>query len=186
MNSYAKNRNQWRHWLTKNAARRKEVWLICSKKDSPKSGISHEDAVKQAICFGWIDGIVKKLDQDRTIRRFSPRRPDSRWSAANIKRAKELIRLGEMTAAGLEAFHPERKAKQLPTDPHFPQNISKIFRRNKAAWKNFQAFPPYYRRMTTGWIQNAKKPETQMRRLEQLIRFASANKKIDFMKSSKQ
>jgi len=91
-----------------------------------------------------------------------------------------------MTPAGLKAFHPERKTKQPPTHPHFPNNISKIFKQNKSAWENFQAFPPYYRRMTTGWVQNAKKPETQLRRLEQLIRFSAANKKIDFMKSRKQ
>ena len=180
---YAKNRNQWRIWLTNNAASEKEVWLIYYKKDSRKPSISHENAVKEAICFGWIDGIVKKFDEERTVRRFTPRRPESRWSPLNIMRAKELIRLGQMTTAGLEAFHPEGKTKQLPTDPHFSQKISKIFRQNKAAWENFQAFPSYYRRMTTGWVQNAKKHETQIRRLEQLIRFSAANKKIDFMSS---
>lgn len=183
---YAKNCSQWRNWLTKNAASRKEVWLICYKKDSRKSSISHEEAVKEAICFGWIDGVVKKLDQERTIRRFTPRRPGSRWSPLNIRRAEELIRSGEMTPAGMEAFHPERKTKEPPTQPHFSREISEIFRQNKAAWKNFQAFPPYYRRMTTGWVQSAKKDETQMRRLDQLIRFSEANKKIDFMKSHQQ
>src|SRR6476646_4922256 len=103
MNSYyPKNRNQWRNWLTKNAASGKEeVWLMYYKKDSRKSNISHEDAVKEAICFGWINGIVKKLDEERTVRRFSPRKPDSRWSALNIRRAQEIIRLGHMTPAGL-------------------------------------------------------------------------------------
>ena len=186
MNGYyhAKNRDQWRNWLTKNAASEKEVWLMYYKKDSRKPSISHEEAVKEAICFGWIDGIVKKLDEERTVRRFSPRKPDSRWSALNIRRAKELIRLGHMTPAGLAVFHPERKTPQQPGE--FSPEITKIFRKNKAAWKNYLAFPPYYRRMTTGWIRSAKKPEIQMGRLDQLIRFSQANKKIDFMKGTSQ
>ena len=154
------------------------------KKDSRKPSISHEEAVKEAICFGWIDGIVKKLDEERTVRRFSPRKPDSRWSGLNISRAKELIQSGHMTPAGLSAFHPERKIPEQPSQ--FSAEVSKILRQNKAAWQNYQAFPPYYRRMTAGWIESAKKPETKIKRLERLIRFAEANKKIDFMKSSKQ
>jgi uncharacterized protein YdeI (YjbR/CyaY-like superfamily) len=184
MNSYyAKNRKQWRNWLTKSSANRKEIWLIYYKKDSRKLSISHEDAVKEAICFGWIDGIVKKLDEERTVRRFTPRKPESRWSALNIRRAKELIRLGKMTPAGLAAFIPEKTSKQQPNE--FSTEISEIFRQNKAAWNNFQAFPPYYRRMTTGWVQSAKKPETQKSRLRQLIQFSEVNKKIDFMKTIK-
>src|SRR5882724_10624153 len=135
MNSfYAKNRNQWRIWLTKNAARRKEVWLLYYKKHSRKPSISHEDAVKQAICFGWIDGIVKKLDEDRTVRRFSPRKPESLWSTLNISRAKELINNGEMTAPGLAVFKPERTRKALPGV--FSTGLGRIFRKNKSACKN--------------------------------------------------
>jgi uncharacterized protein YdeI (YjbR/CyaY-like superfamily) len=180
---YAKDRNQWRDWLTTNAASRKEIWLIYYKKDSRKSSIAHEDAVRQAICFGWIDGIVKKLDSERTVRRFTPRKPESYWSALNIKRAEELIRTGEMTPSGLLVFKPERKTEvQLS---HFSSELKNIFRKSKAAWKNFQSFPPYYRRMTTGWVTSAKKPETQMQRLQQLIEFSAANRKINFMSSGK-
>jgi uncharacterized protein YdeI (YjbR/CyaY-like superfamily) len=98
---YAKNRNQWRIWLSNNAASGKEVWLRYYKKDSRKLGISHEDAVKEAICFGWIDGIVKKLDEEQTVRRFTPRKPDSRWSDLNIGRARELTQSGEITLFGV-------------------------------------------------------------------------------------
>ena len=184
MNSfYAKNRDQWRNWLTKNAASEKEIWLIYYKKHSRKPSISHEEAVKQALCFGWIDGIVKKLDEERTIRRFSPRKPASRWSALNIRRAEELIHRGEMTPTGLAVYKPEQKIQPLPTN--FSSELEKIFRKNKAAWDNFQNFPPYYQRITTGWVTSAKKLATQLNRLEQLIKFSAINKKIDFMKSKK-
>ena len=177
----AKDRNQWRTWLAENAASGKEIWLIYYKKNSRKPSISHEDAVKQAICFGWIDGLVKKLDTERTVRRFTPRKPDSRWSALNIRHAEELIRSGEMTPAGLAAFKPERKIEAQPRD--FSLELEKIFRQNKAAWSMFRNFAPSYRRMTAGWVGSAKKVETQMTRLRQLMKFSAAGKKIDFMKT---
>jgi uncharacterized protein YdeI (YjbR/CyaY-like superfamily) len=180
---YAKNGNQWRDWLTKNAASGKEVWLIYYKKHSRKPSITHEEAVRQAICFGWIDGIVKKLDEERTLRRFSPRKPKSRWSALNIKRAKELISNREMTPAGLAVFKPEQKIETRPSDFSVP--LVEIFRKNKIAWENYWNFSPSYRRMTAGWVGSAKKLETQMKRLQRLIEFSAVNRKIDFMSRGK-
>ncbi len=180
---YAKDRNQWRNWLTENAASGKEAWLIYYKKHSRKSGITHEDAVRQAICFGWIDGLIKKIDGQRTVRRFSPRKPDSRWSALNIQRAEALIRSGEMTPAGRAAFKPEQKIEARPSD--FSSELGKVFRKNKAAWGNFQNFPPSYRRLTAGWVECARKPETRTKRLQRLIEFSAAGKRIDFMASAK-
>jgi uncharacterized protein YdeI (YjbR/CyaY-like superfamily) len=180
---YAKDPNQWRTWLAENAASGKEVWLIYYKKNSGKPSISHEDAVRQAICYGWIDGLIKRLDDERTVRRFSPRKPDSYWSGLNIKRAEDLIRSGEMTPAGLAVYKPERKTKSQPTA--LSNEIAKLFGKNKAAWENFQAFPPYYQRITAGWVESAKKPETRLKRLEQLIKHSAAGKKIDFMAGGK-
>ncbi len=162
---------------------RKKSGLFITRNITENRGISHEDAVRQAICFGWIDGVIKRLDGERTVRRFSPRKPESRWSAINIKRAEELIRNGEMTPAGLAAYKPERKIKAQPRT--FSSELNKLFSKNKAAWNNFKTFPPYYRRMTAGWVESASKPETRLKRLHQLIDFSAANKKIDFMASAR-
>ncbi len=179
---YAKDCNQWLNWLTKHAAREKEVWLIYYKKHSRKPSITHEDAVRAAICYGWIDGVIRRLDAERTARRFSPRHPGSRWSALNIRRAQELIRSGEITPAGLAAFRPENKAATPPR--RFSSKLSQIFKKNGTAWRNFQLFPAYYRRLSAGWVESAKKPETRMKRLQQLINFSAANQIIDFMASA--
>jgi uncharacterized protein YdeI (YjbR/CyaY-like superfamily) len=184
MNSfYAKDRDQWRKWLADNASHEKEVWLIYYKKHSRKPSISHEDAVRQAICYGWIDGVIKRLDAERTLRKFTPRKPESLWSTLNIRRAEELIRSQEMTPAGLLVYKPERKRASQPVA--LSEETTKLFRQNKTAWRNFQAFPPYYRRVTAGWVESAKKPETRLKRIIRLIESSAANKKIEFMTNSR-
>src|SRR5579864_4930465 len=101
---YAKDRREWRSWLEKNASSSREIFLIYYKKGSGKPRIAYGDAVEEALCFGWIDGKVHKLDDHRYVQRFTPRRPASRWSLLNIKRAKKVIAAGQMTAAGLAVF----------------------------------------------------------------------------------
>src|ERR1700694_4647030 len=103
---YAKDRREWRSWLAKNHAKCDEIWLVYYKKDSGKPRVAYQDAVEEALCFGWIDGKLNRLDQDRFAQRFTPRRPDSRWSAINIERARRLIEENRMTAAGMVVFHP--------------------------------------------------------------------------------
>jgi len=176
---YVKDRKQWRSWLAKNGTRAKEIWLTYPKKHSGKVRIPYDDAVEEALCFGWIDGVTGKLDGDRYVQRFTPRRPSSRWSAINIRRARKLIAAGRMTAAGLEAFRPERKTESHPTE--LPKNLRDMFREHTGAWENFQHFPPYYRRMTVAWVASAKKEETRVKRLEKLMEFSAANRRIKFM-----
>jgi uncharacterized protein YdeI (YjbR/CyaY-like superfamily) len=180
---HAKNREQWRNWLAEHASRKKEVWLVCYRKHSRKPSISHEDAVRQALCYGWIDGVIKHLDPERTLRKFTPRKPESLWSALNIRRAEELIRSGEMTPSGLLVYNPARKRDPQPVS--FSKETIKLFSRNKAAWRNFQAFPPYYRRVIAGWLESAKRPETKLKRLNRLIESSASNKRLDFMTSSR-
>ncbi len=174
-----KKRAEWRSWLQKNAKTSPGIWLIYYKKASGKPRIAYEDAVEEALCFGWIDGKIKRLDDDRYAQSFTPRKATSRWSALNIKRATKLIEDGKMTAAGQSAFNPKRKAEPLPM--RFPANLENEFRSQKQAWENFQRFPSYYRRMTAGWVASAKKEETQLKRLRQLIEFSARNEKIKFM-----
>ena len=176
---YLKSRSEWRDWLSQNGAAEKEIWLIYYKKHSGKPRVAYEDAVEEALCFGWIDGTIKRLDEDRYAQKFTPRKPKSRWSALNIKRARKMISDGAMTPAGLKIFRPERKIEAKPTA--FPKELEATFRRNREAWKNFEGFPPYYRRMTIQWVASAKKEETQQRRLKQLMTASARNKQIKFM-----
>ena len=176
---YVKDRKQWRSWLAKHGQRAKEVWLIYPKKHSGEMRIPYDDAVEEALCFGWIDGQTGKLDADRYVQRFTPRRASSRWSAINIRRARKLVAADKMTAAGMQVFRPERKTEAHPTE--LPKSLEAAFRGRALAWENFQRFPPYYRRMTVGWVASAKKEETRKSRLRKLMEFSAANRRIKFM-----
>jgi len=176
---YVKDRSEWRSWLEKNADRSREIFLIYHKKGSGKARIAYEDAVEEALCFGWIDGKVNKLDSRRYVQRFTPRRPASRWSALNIERVRKLIAEGKMTAAGLAVFKPERKT--APQSTELPDDLEQEFKKHADAWKNFQAFPPFYQRMTIAWVASAKREETRWKRLSQLIEYSAENQRIKFM-----
>ena len=178
---YAKDRREWRAWLDKNHSKCGEIWLTYYKKDSGKPRVPYEEAVEEALCFGWIDGKIKKVDEACFAQRFTPRTPRSPWNKANIERAKRLIAEGNMAAAGLAAFQSKqrRETPVLPTE--MPKELETIFRKQSAAWKNYGRFPPYYRRMTAGWVASAKKEETRLGRLEQLIEYSARNERIKFM-----
>jgi uncharacterized protein YdeI (YjbR/CyaY-like superfamily) len=178
---YCETRTEWRSWLEKNYAGIAEIWLVYFKKGTGKASVSYEEAVQEALCFGWIDGMEKGLDSERYSQRFTPRKPQSNWSESNIARVKRLIAEGKMTSVGLAAFegHESRRVEPRPTA--LPQSLEREFRKNAAAWQNFQKFPPGYRRMTIGWVASAKKDETQRKRLAKLIAFSAKSKRIEFM-----
>jgi len=174
-----KDRGEWRSWLEKNAGNLTEIFLIYYKKSSGKPRIAYEHAVEEALCFGWIDGRTNRLDDERYVQRFTPRRPSSRWSAVNIRRVKKLIVEGKMTAAGLAVFKPERKTALQPRQ--LPGDLEAKFKEDAEAWGNFQRFPPFYRRMTIAWVASAKKEETRLKRLQQLVGYSAQNRRIKFM-----
>jgi uncharacterized protein YdeI (YjbR/CyaY-like superfamily) len=176
---YVEDRSRWRAWLEANSAHAAEVWLVYYKKGTGRPRIAYADAVEEAICFGWIDGKIKKLDQARFAQLFTPRKPKSKWSSSNIARAKRMIKEGKITAAGLKVFDPRNQTPALPT--RLPGPLEEQFRRQETAWENFRCFPPSYQRMTIGWVASAKQEETQLRRLRQLIAESAANKRIKFM-----
>jgi uncharacterized protein YdeI (YjbR/CyaY-like superfamily) len=176
---YVEDRNKWRSWLEANSERATEVWLVYYKKDAGRLRIAYADAVEEAICFGWIDSKVRKLDEARFAQLFTPRKPKSRWSSINIERAKRMIQEGKMTAAGLKVFDPGNQTPALPTK--LPGLLEERFRKQTTAWENFQRFTPSYQRITIGWVASAKQEETQLRRLRQLIADSAANKRIKFM-----
>jgi len=176
---FAEDRSKWRAWLEANHKQAAEVWLVHYKKEAGQPQIEYDAAVEEAICFGWIDGKIRKLDQHRFARLFTPRKAKSTWSRINIERARRMIEEGRMTAAGSAIFDPGNQTAAQPTK--LPAPLEAQFRNHATAWGNFTRFPPYYQRMTTAWVASAKQETTQLRRLEQLIRESAANKRIKFM-----
>jgi len=170
-------------WLEKNHATATELWVGFYKKDSGKPSITWPESVDQALCFGWIDGIRKGLDEISYQIRFTPRRRGSIWSAINIKRAKELVRQKQMRPTGLKAFAARIENKsgiyfyeQRSTE--LKQPYAKLLKKNKAASNFFEKQPPSYRKMIGWWIISAKKEETRMARLAKLISESAKGKRL--------
>lgn len=177
------DRKAWRSWLAENHASEKEVWLAYYKKHTGKASVSYMDSVKEALCFGWIDGLKKRVDEERYAHRFTPRKAASKWSPLNITLAKELIESGEMTQAGLTAFNRRvsydkalqkvLSAKEIPLTPETEKGL----KTSPEAWNNFNQMAPGYRKQYVAWLQSAKKPETRKRRLAEAIRMLEENQK---------
>jgi len=170
-------------WLEQNHATVTELWVRLYKRNSGKPSITWPESVDEALCFGWIDGIRKHVDEISYQIRFTPRRQASVWSAANIKRAKELVKERRMRASGLEAFEARIKNKsgiysyeQRKTELEHP--YAKLLKKNKAAWKFFQTQPPSYRKMIGWWVVSAKKEETRMARLARLTSASAKGKRL--------
>jgi len=178
------SRGEWRAWLENNHATENEVWLVYYKKHTNKPSITYIESVKEALCFGWIDSIKKSVDDERYMHRFTPRKPNSKWSPTNIKLAKELIETGAMTEAGLVAYRKRRtydeeflQTKQAPQVTLAPE-FKSILKTNKKAWANFNKLAPSYRKNYVAWLQSAKKPETRQKRLKELISVLEQDKKL--------
>ena len=171
---YFKSPTEFRAWLGKHHETAGEVWVGFYSKASGRKGIGYEESVNEALCFGWIDGKVKRVDDRRHVRRFTRRRPTSIWSRSNIERVEGLIKRGEMRSAGLEAYHgrdPRRVGIYSFENEagDFDAAGKRRFKGNEKAWKFFESQPPGYRRTATFWVMSAKKEETRARRLGQLI-----------------
>ena len=173
----------FRHWLKNNHDKVDELLVGFYKRGSGKPSITWPESVDQALCFGWIDGIRRSIDGESYSVRFTPRRRGSIWSAVNIRRAKELIELGAMHAAGLKAFEmrDERRANRYSYEratAAFSKEEEKRFRANKTAWKFFNAQPPGYRKLMTHYVTSAKKDETRIKRLQRLIDASAQRKRL--------
>jgi uncharacterized protein YdeI (YjbR/CyaY-like superfamily) len=155
------------------------VWLVFHKRHTARASIAYEDAVDQALCFGWVDSLIKRLDDADYARKFTPRRPDSRWSSANRTRYAQLKASGRLMPAGLNRAPTARSSDApRPSPSKVPPYIQEAFRQHPAAWRYFESLAPSYRRMYIGWIDSAKQPETKTRRLEEAIRLLAAGKKL--------
>ena len=180
---FFKNAAAFRAWLEKNHATASELFVGYYKKHTDKFNYSWAETVDEALCFGWIDGIRKRIDDDRYMIRFTPRKPRSDWSEVNIARVAELKKLGLMQPAGLAAFEArdveksEQQAKELKA-PKLDADYEKAFKKNKKAWEFFQSQPPGYRRTAIFWIMSAKKPETREKRLHTLIEDSKSGRRL--------
>lgn len=179
-----------RSWLEENHDKQTELWVGMYKKGTGKPSITWPEVVDQCLCFGWIDGVRKSVDDHAYMNRITPRRKGSNWSAINIKRAKELIELGLMTPAGAAAFaqRDEQKANSYSFEQknvELPPEYQRQLEKNKKAFAFWQKQPPSYRRTAAWWVLSAKQEPTRRRRLEVLIRDSAAGERIGPMQKKK-
>ena len=174
-----KSRHQWRHWLRKNHDKVREIWLVFFKGDERPKSISYDDALDDALRFGWVDSLVKRLDDRRYARKFTPRKADSRWSSLNRRRYERLKAEGRLAAPGV-ARPPAEVTTDAPrpTLAEVPKSIVKGLKANAAAWQAFQKLPPSHQRRYLGWIASAKREETQQKRLREAITMLAAGQKL--------
>ena len=180
---YVTTREEWRTWLTKHYQSETEVWLIYYKKHTGQPRISYDHAVEEALCFGWIDSIVKKIDDEKFAQKFTPRRDCTKWSALNKRRLRKLILEGRMTERGLAKIDlvilgEEPESKQSKGDVGVPHFVKQALMANAKAWENFRNLAPSYRRHYIGWIMHAAKEETRERRLREAVSLLEQNKKL--------
>src|SRR5262245_16457882 len=171
---YVTSPEEWRAWLTKHYQSETEVWLIYYKKHTGQPRISYDHAVEEALCFGWVDSIVKRIDDEKFAQKFTPRRDWSKWSALNQRRLRKLIREGRMTEAGLAKIDPATLGEEAPAKPRkgvpeLPRFVKQALMANARAWGNFQNLAPSHRRQYLQWILEAKKEETRQRRLQEAV-----------------
>jgi len=172
-------RAQWRKWLEKHHDSSAGIWFVFHKKHTGVPSVPYDDAVREALCFGWIDSLVKRLDDDKYMQKFTPRKPASKWSDSNRKRWAELKAAGLLAAAGLSAPPTDNAYGARPTIPQtVPAFIANAFKANRKAWATFQALPPGERRRYVGWIYIAKQDETRVRRIRESIRLLAAGQKL--------
>ena len=173
------DRREWREWLHAHGGSRSEIWLVFHKRHTAVTTLSYDDAVEEALCYGWIDSIVRRLDDDRYARKFTPRRAVSRWSSHNRRRYADLAARGLLAAPGLRRGPTERSGDTpRPADLEIPAYIEERLKSDRRAWQFFTRLAPSYRRMYVGWIDSAKRQETRDKRLREALQLLAAGKKL--------
>ncbi|MBE0681664.1 MAG: YdeI/OmpD-associated family protein [Anaerolineales bacterium] len=173
---YITNRDDWRNWLKANYKTKSEIWLVYPKKATGKPRIEYNDAVEEALCFGWIDSINKKLDDENTVQRFSPRKPNEKYSQANIERLRTLVAQKKVIKEVADTLTDILNAEFV-----IPPDILKAIQADKIAWNNFQGFSDAYIRIRVAFIDGARKrPEEFTKRLRYFIEMTAKNKQIGF------
>jgi uncharacterized protein YdeI (YjbR/CyaY-like superfamily) len=166
---------QWRAWLRKNHNSVNEIWLVFRKGGA--AAVAYEDAICEALCWGWVDSLIKRLDEERYARKFTPRKADSRWSTINRRRYEKMKAQGLVQKAGLER-PPGGKSGDAPKVEGLPGYIEKGLKTDARAWGEFQRIPPSHKRQYVGWIDSAKKEETKEKRLHEAIERLAKGEKL--------
>jgi uncharacterized protein YdeI (YjbR/CyaY-like superfamily) len=179
------NRGDWRAWLQANGGKEKEVWLVFFKRHTGKKRLEYGDAVEEALCFGWIDSTIRRLDEERYAQKFTPRKTGSGWSDLNIARAKKMIAAGLMTPAGIAVFDPALLRRRPVPSPAkaagkrpIPEYIAAALVADARARAFFESLAPSYRRLYLGWVDSAKKEETRQRRLAEMLATLRSGRKL--------
>jgi uncharacterized protein YdeI (YjbR/CyaY-like superfamily) len=188
--TYFRSPAHLRKWFAKHHATARELWVGYYKKGSGKPSITWPESVDEALCVGWIDGIRKSVDDCSYTIRFTPRRPGSVWSAVNIRRAQTLVDEGRMQPAGLKAYEARQENRSgiysyEQRRAQLEEPYESLLRKNDAAWTFFQAQPPGYRKAVSWWVVSAKKEETRLKRLEQLVEDSARGRLISQLTRSK-
>lgn len=172
------SRSAWRKWLERNHESSPGVWLVFHKKHTGKKSVPYDDAVREALCFGWIDGLIRRLDEDRYTYRFTPRRATSKWSDINRERWAELEAAGRLAPAGRAGAPTDNRYAPQPDIPELPSYIERAFRQDPKAWKFFRNLAPSYRRHFVAWIHTAKRSETREKRIRESIGLLAEGRKL--------
>jgi uncharacterized protein YdeI (YjbR/CyaY-like superfamily) len=179
------DRERWREWLLNNHDKEREAWLIFYKKHTGKPTVSYEAAVEEALCFGWIDSTVRRIDEERYMQHFTPRKPSARWSPDNVLRVKKMIEQKRMTPAGLEKYqafldHPGRLVviDKPADDLHIPADLLKTLEKDPLTLKKFIALSDSYKHLCIRWIEAAKRAETRIKRISEIAELTSKGQKI--------
>ena len=180
---HADDRATWHAWLEANHASARGVWLVTWRRRTGRPTLSYEDAIEEALCFGWVDSTGGHLDDDRGKLYFAPRKPRSVWAASNKARVEKLIREGRMTPAGLAAIERARangswSLLESSDRLEVPDDLAAALEAHPPADASFAAFPPSARKMMLGWLATARRPETRARRIERIAEAAARNERV--------
>jgi uncharacterized protein YdeI (YjbR/CyaY-like superfamily) len=180
MQVHFEDRESWRTWLNENYRDVREVWLVFDKKHTGRRCVTYNAAVEEALCFGWIDSIIKRIDEDRYARKFTPRTNTSKWSESNLRRVEKLIASGRMTEAGLEKIKPGvRPAPPVSSrSVEVPDFFEEALAGNGTAREFFYRLAPSYRRNYIAWVSSGKREETRKRRVEEALTLLQQGKKL--------
>jgi uncharacterized protein YdeI (YjbR/CyaY-like superfamily) len=173
------SRQEWRKWLNENYDSQPEIWLVFRKRHTGAASLEYTDAVEEALCFGWIDSLVKRLDDELYARKFTPRKADSKWSTINRRRYADLSARGLLAAPGLQRPPTTRSGDApRPSSIAIPRYIEERLKANQRAWGYFERLAPSYRRAYIAWVDSAKREETKEKRLQEMLSLLASGKKL--------
>jgi uncharacterized protein YdeI (YjbR/CyaY-like superfamily) len=188
MELYFNTREDWHNWLDENHEKRTDgIWFVFYKKVSGKPSVSYKEAVEEALCFGWIDGKIKRVNEEYYIQWFTPRRPGSRWSKLNVSRVQKLITENRMKPSGMTAFEMTKNKPELIYEikkddiPSIPDDLLAALNDNISAFDNFVKFPPSSRRLYIFWLNDAKRTQTRVDRITKIVERSERNIKAGMM-----